>query len=227
MLYSRPYMGTFDSYRKKYAALYAAVKDTHEASAYRHRGHGLDHDVAVAQMAVFIAPTTQLADKGWIAGLIHSTDRLVEASEYTKRLRSLLALLPIHAFSAEEVEEIYIAIFEHDQKSPTHRSPTQEILQDADKLVNMQATLVIRAGQFHANIPTIELSYLKELNPASTYSRPRSVLDNIRIIALEYPSLIHTEKGKELASRYAQRLREYERQVLDDHEKLGIVGIEL
>lgn len=220
-------MESFDAYRGKFTVLYAAVKDLHARSLHQHRGHGLDHDAAVAQMAALIAPTPRLSDIGWVAGLMHSTDRLVAADAYTTHLRAYLDLLPANEFSKEEIEEIYIAVLEHDQKVPLHRTPTQEVLQDADKLVNMQATLLIRAGQFHTDIPTVELSYLEEVNPASTYHAPKNVLDNARIIATEYPELLHTPKAKELASVYMKRLQEYEQQILEDHQLLGLVGVEL
>lgn len=220
-------MRSFDAYRERFIALYEAVKRTHEVSHNQHHGHGLDHDVAVAQMAALIAPTSRLSDTGWVAGLMHSTDRLVATDAYTTHLRAYLDLLPAPEFSNEEIEEIYIAVLEHDQKVPLHRSPTQEVLQDADKLVNMQATMLIRAGQFHADIPTVELSHLEKMNPASTYHAPKNVLDNTRIIAAEYPGLLHTPKAKELASVYMKRLREHEQHILEDHRLLGLVGVEL
>ncbi len=220
-----PLSRSFDSYRQKFHTLYLAIKNTHETSPNKHRGHGLDHDVAVAQMAVYIAPTSRLADSGWIAGLIHSTDRLVGADKFSVQLRTYLDLLPANSFTSEEIEEIYLAALEHSEKLATHRSPTQEVLQDADKLINMQATLFIRNGQYLPDLPAVELSYLEKINPLSTYRTPKSCFDNIRIIATEFPDLIHTEKGKILAAQYTKRIQEFERQVLDDHQLLGLTGI--
>ncbi len=220
-------MESFNSYRKKFTALYEAVKNMHEASPWQHRGHGLDHDVAVAQMAVLIAPTPRLADMGWVAALIHSTDRLVEVGRCQAQLREYLSLLPMNFFDDEEVEEIYLAVLEHSEKSPLHRSPTQEILQDADKLINLQAIVFIRSGQFRSKIPAIEFLYVEKTNPASTYHAPKSVLDGCRISIYEYPQLINTQKGKELASVYVERFRQYEQQILEDHQLLGLVGVEL
>ena len=220
-------MKEFNSYRKKFSIFYAAVRSKHATSPHQHRGHGFDHDVAVAQMAVLIAPTPRLADMGWVAGLIHSADRLVGVDECPAQLREYLGFLPMNFFSDEEIEEIYLAVLEHSEKSPLHRSSTQEVLQDADKLINMQATAFIRAGQFRFDIPTVELAHLEKINPASTYHAPKSVLDGCRISFYEYPSLINTKKGKELASVYVERFRQYEQQILEDHQLLGLVGVEL
>ena len=220
-------MKAFNSYQKKFSTLYTAVRNNHATSIRRHRGHGLDHDVAVAQMAVLIAPTPRLADMGWVAALIHSTDRLTEVDRYPAQLREYLSLLPVNFFSDEEVEEIYLAVLEHSEKSPPHRSPTQEILQDADKLINMQSMVLIRSGQFRSKIPAIEFPYVEKTNPASTYHAPKSVLDGCRISIYEYPQLINTQKGKELASVYVERFRQYEQQILEDHQLLGLVGVEL
>lgn len=215
-------MRTFNEFRSRYARLYAAVKTEHEQSSHKHRGHGLDHDAAVAQMAALIAPAEKLADMGWVAGLIHSTDRLMKGIDPASKLREHLSLLPPEGFSPSEVEEIFVAALEHAEKIPTHRSPTQEILQDADKLVNMQAMVLIRVGQFRHDMPAVELQYLKGKNPASTYHAPKNVLDNVRIVAEEYPPLLFTEKGRELGLQYAEQLRTYERQVLADYTLLGL-----
>ena len=220
-------MKSFNSYRKEFSTLYIAVRNKHATSPHQHRGHGLDHDVAVAQMAALIAPTPRIADSGWVAALIHSTDRLVEVSRCGAQLREYLGLLPVNFFNDEETEEIYLAALEHSEKLPLHRSQTQEILQDADKLINMQATVLIRAGQFRSKIPAIEYPYMEKTNPASTYHAPKSVLDGCRISIYEYPQLINTQKGKELASVYVERFRQYEQQILEDHQLLGLVGVEL
>lgn len=220
-------MRTFNAYREKFAALYDAVKNMHETSPHQHRGHGLDHDVAVAQMAALIAPTPRIADSGWVAALIHSTDRLVEKDVYPAQLNEYLGLIPPNLFSDEELEEILLAVLEHDAISPPHKSSTQEILQDADKLVNMQSMVLIRSGQFRSKIPAIEFSYVEKTNPASIYHAPKSVLDGCRISIYEYPTLINTQKGKKLASVYVERFRQYEQWVLEDHRLLDLAGIVL
>lgn len=199
----------------------------HETSPYRHSGHGLDHDIAVAQMATLIAPTPRLAEMGWAAALIHSTDHLVGEAKCATQLRKYLHLIPENLFGREEIEDIYLAALEHGAKSPTHRCPVQEVLQDADKLINMQSTVLIRGGQFRPKIPAVELQHLEKVNPASTYQTPKSVLDAIRIAISEYRELIYTRKGKGVASLYEERFRNYERQILEDHQLLGLVGIEI
>lgn len=221
-------MKSFEAYRIAFTELYASVKEAHGRSPRQHYGHGFDHDVAVAQMAALIAPSEKIADMGWVAGIIHSTDHLVGAmSECAAALRDVLTKIPAGLFTQDEIEEIYLAALEHGEKIPAHNSPTQEVLQDADKLVNMQAMLLVRVGQFRSGMPALELAYLDTINPESTYHTPKSVFDSIRIVASEYPSLLHTEKGKKLASVYVQRLQAYERHILEDYRLLGLVGITL
>lgn len=43
--------------RNKYSQFYFNVKKWHNDSPRAHRGHGLDHDVTVAQLCLKIAPT--------------------------------------------------------------------------------------------------------------------------------------------------------------------------
>lgn len=218
-------MKSFEAYRATFAELYTSVKHAHKQSSNQHYGHGFDHDTAVAQMAALIAPSEKIAKMGWVAGIIHSTDHIVKESECAATLRDFLAKLPAELCTQDEIEEIYLAALEHAEKIPAHRSPTQEVVQDADKLVNMQAALLIRVGQFRPGTPALELTYLDTINPESTYHAPKSVFDNIRIVAAEYPPLLHTEKGKKLASIYAQRLQAYERHILEDYQLLGLAGV--
>ncbi len=217
-------MKTFDEYRAQFATLYGAVKEDHALSAHRHRGHGLDHDVTVAQMAAYLAPSQHLAEMVWVAGLIHSTDRLLGGASPTEKLREYLTKLPGNLFSKEESEEIFLAALEHSEKMPSHRSPTQEILQDADKLVNMQAAMLIRVGQFRHDMPALELQYLDHSNPQSTYHHPINALDNVRMVSEEYPPLLFTPKGKELGARYATALRSYQESIARDYDLLGLKG---
>lgn len=216
------YMTSLQAYRDQFKALYDAVERSHRESLQSNRGHGFDHDLAVAQMTTRLAHDLRTAHKSWVAGIIHSTDRLFPKESYQAQLRAYLLLLPENFFSPEEVEEILFAVLEHDALSPVHQSPTQAILQDADKLVNMQATAILRVGQFRHALPAIELSHLDNKNPDSTYLSPKSALDNLRIMSEENPLLMHTKKGKELARTYADRLRSYEIQIQEDYRFLGL-----
>jgi len=218
---------SFEEYRTQFHDVYAHVKREHLASPNRHQGHGFDHDVAVAQMAARIAPSERLADMGWVSGLMHSTDRLIEADQYQSSIDKLLTLIPPNLFTPQEINDIYLAVLEHDQKTPAHRSPVQEVLQDADKLVNMQATVIMRAGQFRPDLPVLEYQHLSTKNPMSTYQDPQNILDNLKIMYSENPDLLFTEKGRELGAVYADRLAAYAQQVTDDCSMLGLTGMDL
>lgn len=218
-------MLSFERYRTEFRQLYDSVKQAHYASPHAHRGHGIDHDVTVAQMAAYVSDSPCLARKGWVAGLIHSADRVVGKKACPSKLREYLNELPKEFFTSAEIEEIYLAALEHDEKIAPHQSPTQAVLQDADKLVNMQSMVIIRSGQFRPDMTALELDHLVKMNPQSTYLSPASVFDALRILPLEYPDMLVTPKAKELSRVFAARLERYAEHVLEDYEMLGLVGV--
>lgn len=220
-------MISFEQYRDEFRPLYDAVKRAHHASPHKHRGHGIDHDVTVAQMAAYLSDTPGLARTGWVAGLIHSADRVVGKEAFPSKLREYLSELPKECFTPAEIEEIYLAALEHDKKIAPHQTPTQAVLQDADKLVNMQSMVVIRSGQFHPDMTALEFDHLTKMNPQSTYHLPKSVFDALRILPLEYPDMLVTPKAKELSRVYGVRLERYAEHVFEDHEMLGLVDVKL
>lgn len=218
-------MASFGEYREKFRGVYDAVKHAHEMSPSKNRGHGLDHDVAVAQMAAFLAPDERTADMAWACGIMHSLDRLVDAGSYDAKVDACIALAP--GYSKDEQGVMRFAVLEHDKKIPEHRSLVQECLQDADKLVNLQASAILRIGQFRHDIPALEVCHFTQANPASTYHAPCSALDNLRMVYKEYPAMLYTGKARELGAQYAQRLRDYDRQIEEDYRFLGLADADL
>lgn len=145
------------------------------------RGHGFfDHDHPVAQTCVLIHEDERSVRKAWVSSLLHSLDRLMTKEEENRTLDGLLALIPENEISRFEIEEIRVALQNHDGPNRETDSITQKILQDADRLANAQSIIILRSGQFMPNIPAIELGYLGMKNhPESTYKKPRTVHDNL------------------------------------------------
>lgn len=227
---------TFEHYRQLFPDLYAAVKGFHLGSSRSNRGHGFDHDVAVAQMAAQISPDEKTAEKAWVAGLLHTTDRLVEnRAELEKVLQNHL-LIVRDLFTAWEIDEIYQAVLRHDQPNRLGDTLTQQVLMDADRLVNLQPLIVARAGQHYPDMPAIELQYIgkqpveQRTNPASSYGRPMNVMDDVRGVlewehdpqfCLRIPAAI--ERGKE---QFAY-IREFLTRAEQAYAELGLAGMEL
>ena len=90
-------MKTFEEYRETFREFYELIAKSHRESQRPHRGHGLDHDVTVAQIAAQIAPNAQIAEKAWCAGMPHSIDRMIERGNTVlveETIRNILSFLP-------------------------------------------------------------------------------------------------------------------------------------
>lgn len=220
-------MHSFTSLRTAFPGLYRAVKEAHAASPHAHQGHGLDHDVAVALTAARLAGEDgHLVEKAFAAGLMHSTDRLAgDATDAA--LDRYLSLLPPR-FTPEDASEIKEAVLRHmeykDHNLAT-RKPTQKLLMDADKLVNMNPLIVIRAGQFRSNIPAIEVEFVGTRNPVSTYRRPTSVIEDL-YGAIEWiePGWFHYPAAEEKARALGMKLQQYIRDCESLYTELGVAG---
>ena len=217
---------TFNEYRKLFSDLYEAVKSVHAGSARPHRGHGLDHDVTVAMLGVLISPDARTAEKSFCAGMLHSTDRIVERTELVSALRSLLDRLPEGHFTPEEAEEIFLSVLRHEEPRDDD-SLVQQVLMDADRLANVMLSGALRAAQWFYDRPVIEFGYLDgKRNPETTWNSPCSVLDGVRVVyQMLHP--LRTPKAIELRDKFVRDLSAFVGRVEEQYRLLGLAGIAL
>ncbi len=190
-------------------------------------GHGLDHDVTVAQFAALVAPTERLGEKGWVAGMLHSSDRIVGKEKFGDQTKEFLGLLPKDYFSRIEIDQIYEAVIRHGEKFTIADNETHAVLQDADKLGNLGMSVFIRGGQFRPNIPAFDFLYLEKNNPGSTYHEPQSVLDAVRITISEYRDTFNFAKSREIAHIYIKDLEMCVQKIKENAEEIGLAGANL
>jgi len=149
------------------------------AAGTANRGHGIDHDLRVAQYAVMVAETPAEADLSWLAALLHSTDRFHErGADIEPFLRGRLALLPAHIFSWAQIDAIVTAVLTHDKPNDVADSRTTMILKDADRLAGLSPETIIRTGQFFPEKPVFVPGYIGVVSPG-TYKDPGCVFDDI------------------------------------------------
>ena len=213
-----------EQYQPRFTELYRYVKNLHAQSVTGERGHGLDHDVLVAEFARYICPVESLLDKVWVAGMLHSIDRMVDESEVEKTIRE--ALLLVSQFTDTEREEVFQAVLRHSERNQDDQSPIQIVLMDADRLANLQMVIAIRAAQFRPNIPPLEIEYLDGQNPASTYRDPRSILDDLRH-CIEWVGWLRIPKAKEMGGELEKNICSYIEKVAEPYELLGLAGKKL
>ena len=214
-----------------FADFYEEISKLHKRSPHPHRGHGIDHDITVAQIVDWISPNPRVAQKAWCAALLHSVDHLVDKDNeglVEQQTKQLLGHLPLRFFANYELAEICQAAVRHGERNQDDQSLVQQVLMDADRLANLMPAVIIRSGQFRPEIPAFEFDYLNgERNPASTYHRPKSVADGLRANIAEYLPMLRIIKAKELARQYISDLETFLAALEKSYEDLGMRGIKL
>ncbi|HMO77674.1 MAG TPA: HD domain-containing protein [Candidatus Paceibacterota bacterium] len=221
-------MNSLDTFRNLFPVFYNQIKNGHIQTKNKdHFGHGFDHDVTVAMLAVLIAPSVRLGHKAWCASLLHSTDRVVTEKK-VKETMILYSQNLKHFFNDTEIKDIIEAALRHSELNQDNQNDTQVVLMDADRLANMQSAVIIRGGQFRHKIPALDLKYLNgDKNPLSTYENPKTVLDNLRLIISQYIPQLRIKKAKVLGSVYSKKIKKYIESIERDYEKLGLAGVDL
>lgn len=214
-----------NAYQPRFPVLYGHIKRMHLESTTGESGHGLDHDVLVAEFAVFICPDPTYEDMVWVAGMLHSLDRVVGDEAAPLAIRDALELLRDH-FTEAQRSEILDAVLRHSELNRDDQSFTQVVLMDADRLANLQMAIPIRAGQFRPSIPPLEMEYLDAMNPESTYRAPRSILDDMRH-GLQWVAWLRTPKAKELGAEAERDIRTYLELVAKPYRLLGLADKKL
>lgn len=219
---------TFNEFREQFRDFYDSIKKGHENTKKQsHGGHGIDHDITVAMLAVKISTNDRIGQKAWCAAMLHSTDRVVEVSDVKDTMiKHAYHLKPF--FNQDEIDEITEAAFRHSELNQKDQSETQIILMDADRLANMQSAVIIRSGQFRPDIPVFDFKYLEgKTDPLSTYEHPMSVIDDLRISIRNYIPQLRTQEGIRLGGMYAKNLKAYIKSIEDEYEYLGLLNLEI
>jgi hypothetical protein len=211
-----------DQYQPRFPALYEHIKRLHAESTTGEYGHGLDHDVLVAEFAAYICPDPAYTDMVWVSGILHSLDRVVGDEAAPQAIRDALEIVRTD-FTEEQRAEILEAVLRHSELNRDDQSFTQIVLMDADRLANLQMATPIRAGQFRPSIPPLETEYLDTMNPASTYREPKSILDDLRHV-LQWVDWLRTPRGKELGQEAGKDIRLYLELVTKSYKLLGLSG---
>lgn len=227
-----------------FPALTRAVRDKHRAVGTG-GGHDFDHDLSVAQTALHVGWSVSEKDASLAgaAALCHSADWILTEKNNLGKSGNLsrcsredaqelvLTLLNEHTtLLSEEKERILFAVLNHGKRNEPEDDLVLVLLTEADRLVNMGCTVIIRAGQHH--------SMLQEFNPVSIeidqtgrpyreqYAHPDSVAWDLENCAKwansTNPYCLRTPKGVEMGNRRASFLRAFLWLIKDEREELGL-----
>lgn len=157
-----------------------------------------------------------------IAGMCHNTDRIFPTAQVEKKVRRYICFPEID-FADVERDFIVEAVMEHDKLNNSNDNPVTITLKDADRLANVSALLLVRAGQFYHNLPAMDPRYILEPDPAATYRDPKTVLHDIRC-ALEWEPWLRLQKARQLGKPRFALLRSFIDDVQFQIQETGLLS---
>lgn len=197
-------------------------------------GHEFDHVLKVGQFALNIAEDEAVGKIAAAAGLCHNADRIVEvAGNYArnqgplKRVRELVNcwLNNNQELTSTEKPQVLRAVMHHAGRNLESDRPAVVALKDADRLANLELDVVIRAGQFLADLPALDPVQLLH-DPQASFKDPKSVLRDI-CHCLEWIQVesvkIRLPKAMALAKPRADALSNFFGTLLKQRQEMGLV----
>ena len=211
--------------RQRFEVLYETVKKLHNDAVGATGiagGHGFDHDLMVAQYGIYIAPDAHTGTLAWVAGMLHSTDRIVAAHELEPRLQQLLSLLP-GDISGRDRELILDAVLKHSRKNEVDDTIITIALKDADRLANTNPGVLMRAGQFCNALPFVIPTIARSpgVDIPNTYNDPRSAYDSLAF-NIEWETWFRLPKAQQLGQEHCAYLRQYMLDVRQSYAAMGV-----
>lgn len=215
-----------------YPRLVTAIKGSHDEVGLKGH-HDIYHAMRVGDIAYRIALETwndlPKAHLSGIAGLCHNADRIlgvVDSDPFDGDVARLIQTwLEVTDLNESDCRIVIDAVLAHDQKNSLNDSDVLVALKDADRTVNLDLDVIMRTGQHHSTLPTVDYRYFTS-DPLATFKRPGSVVRLMEYV-LEWVDsdtdvCVRTKAGYAMASQRAKLIRSY----LDSlKEQLQLEGI--
>ncbi|MDP2598711.1 MAG: hypothetical protein Q8P49_02685 [Candidatus Liptonbacteria bacterium] len=190
-----------------YPALTKAVKRTHDEAAEWLGGpmfhcHDFDHTLRVANYAMVIAPDEKTGKMAAIAGLCHNADRILQKKlkvgpfgkvpreDIEKMVRGWLTVefdtpkmregdpYRPRFDTTEEGRAIIDAVLNHGNKNGKGDSAVLITLMDANRLVNIEADVLVRDGQYFGDTLRVVDPVHLDKDPNASFRNLGSILRN-------------------------------------------------
>ena len=203
------------------------IRKTHEeVGLFGH--HDFAHAFRVGELAYQFALSEWrdrlVAQSAGLAGMSHNADHIFwhmlgrekykQDPDIDKKVGGLVSSwLDGLGLKNNQVELVIRAVLNHQKPNEDGDNNVTIALKDADRVANMDADVIIRAGQSRPNIPAVDLKYFLD-NPEATFKEPGSVLKDIHFL-LEWadPKMtkfcVRTKLAMEMASKRANFLKDY------------------
>ncbi len=191
----------------RYGTLVEMVRADHIAKGAIGKGHDFYHALRVANMCLKISDYDSLIDElAWVAGLIHNVDHLFPANEIGS---NLIRYFDATSLCAEYRHIIKLAVERHSGRNHPDDSDVQICLMDADKVVCLEADVIMRAAQFVCHLPTFDPRFVRTDDPSANYRNPKTVIRDL-LGVLEWVDLdgwFRLPKALEMAQERAKFIR--------------------
>lgn len=205
---------------KRFPELFARVEKDHEGLQ---EGHDIEHVKRVTHYGGVIYRAEWPGDERGaqiteFTCLFHNADRVLEKRIGKENVtRALIGeqvrrwFSPLYVLLEGEQETVLNAVLAHNDKNKPDHSNVAKALRDADRVVNLELDVVIRAGQrYHEKPP---LDYDRFFRRPPDFNNPQTVMEDLAL-SLEWvdPSLPHcmqTPTGMKLGMERAAALHYY------------------
>ncbi|OGZ04657.1 MAG: hypothetical protein A2648_00990 [Candidatus Lloydbacteria bacterium RIFCSPHIGHO2_01_FULL_41_20] len=189
-----------------YPALARAVKRTHDEATDWLGGpmfhcHDFDHALRVANYAMMIAPDEKTGRLAAIAGLCHNADRILQKKlkvgpfgkvpkeAIEAMVRDWLSVLNIQEMergdsyhppfaTTEDGQLVMDAVLNHGNKNGKDDSLVLITIMDADRLVNIEADVLVRDGQYFGDAMRVVDPVHIDRDPNANFRNLGSILRN-------------------------------------------------
>ena len=170
------------------------VKLSHERNVQTGsaQGHDFYHVLRVAHCCLEIAEDDVTAELAWVASIVHNADRLYPHLSEKTLEEYLYHLLETADLNGNEKLLVVTAVLNHSKRNNSEEGAVTICLKDADKVVNLEADVILRAALCRATLPMFDPRYTQgEADSAATYKNPRSMFRSLEYV-LEW---VDEEKG--------------------------------
>lgn len=219
----RNLINTYETLVRRHQGFYSEVIRLHEESPLKQRGHDPLHDRHVVMYGLLIAEGNEVMQEDlFLAATIHSIDRLFPRGADKTAMEAASKCLDLASDITDERKAAILDAFaEHGKKNDDNDSQLTIMLKDADRCANFCLGVIIRSGQMYHDLPPVEVPYLREKNPESTYRNPTSVLEDLRG-CFDWLDWMRTPMGKTIANNLAHDLRWFVDRLALQYEELGL-----
>ncbi len=219
---------------KRYWRLIETVQRAHEERKMAN-GHDFDHAFSVANLAFKFCETDEFKELAWIAGLYHNADRIIACDRKSPRLKVppegietlVQEWLAFGRFSESAKLIVIGAVLSHNEPNSDSDDAVTIALKDADRVVCSRIDVVVRAGQFHPDIPVLDPHLLFD-DKRGSFTERLSVMASLRD-CLDWGNLedkrfgVRTEKAKKMIVARTEMLRSFLLAIIEQRREEGLV----